>query len=156
MRFAIPLLVVAAAFSTACTHTISGYVVRGDIAGVEWLDAGMKPDGEPVAGAQITIERDPDRMTRELAGTATAGANGEFTLPVAGFGAGWMQEVWRIRASRSRAGSADWIGELPSGGKILVIVVSPTGGSSNDELWQGNIRSSDTAESLMQEVERYR
>lgn len=148
-------LALASLLLAGCGHAIQGYVLRGDMSGVDWIDPGALPDGEPVQGATVLIERDPQRMTREVAGTTTSGASGAFTLPVSGFGAGWMEEVWRIRASRAGVGSADWFGSLPSGNKVLVIFLSPSGGGT-DELWQGNFRYDDTGESLLHEVESYR
>lgn len=143
-----------------CTYTIEGQVLRGSAASIGWVDAGAPlPDGEVVAGASIAIFRDPDSMHPEQSGVATSGADGRFTLPVSGAGAGWMQESWRVRAARTGAGSADWVGSLPSSsaGRLLVIVLAPEG---NDEgfgrLWRGDLGRPESGSSLMDEVNRFK
>ena len=83
------------------TFVLRGNVVQGDVADMAFVP----PDdprlaGVPVANVRITLERDPDKLSREMAGTALSDSRGRFTIPVDQFGAGWMQEIWMIRASR--------------------------------------------------------
>src|SRR5262245_29200893 len=126
-----------AAFSlvglTGCGYTIHGVVVRGDMSSVEWEDGNAGGD-RPVPGASVSITRDPTTLHPEIAGSVMTDAHGCFELPVSGFGAGWMNESWLIRASRNGVGSAEWLGELPGSpsGRTLVIVISPDGGRSVD------------------------
>ncbi|MDZ4830232.1 MAG: hypothetical protein SGJ09_08570 [Phycisphaerae bacterium] len=157
------LLLVASTLSflcVGCSYTIEGQVLRGAAPSMGWVDDGAPlPDGEVVAGASVVIFRDPDSMHPAQSGVATSGADGRFTLPVSGAGAGWMQESWHIRAARKGAGAADWIGSLPSSstGRLLVIVLAPESGDVGlGKLWRGDVGRRESGASIMDEVNRYK
>lgn len=139
-----------------CGYTIKGVVVRGEMSFIQWVPAGSPPPGEPIEGASVVVVRDADRMRPVEAGRATSGPDGTFALSVDGFGAGWMEESWLIRGSKSRAGSAEIYERLPSSPDGLLLVIT-LGGEGDAALpWRGTFDRRETGQSLREEVERYR
>jgi hypothetical protein len=137
--------------------TLTGRVLGGESSFIQWVkDTRSAGGGEPVAGAAISVVRDPLSPGRQAAGNAVSGADGSFTLKLDAFGAGWTDEDWLIVVERRGVGRAEYIGRLESG--ELLVLLAPgsdrTGGAN--ELWNGNVGSMPSGSSLMEEVKRYR
>ncbi len=137
---------------------LTGRVLGGESSLIQWVSdtRSAAGGGEPVAGAAISVVRDPLSPGRQPAGNAVSGADGSFTLKLDAFGAGWTDEDWLIVVERRGVGRAEYIGRLESG--ELLVLLAPgtdrTGGAN--ELWNGNIGSMPSGSSLMEEVKRYR
>lgn len=148
-----------------CDYTIRGRVVQSDMSIVQWVPEGSPLPGAPVQGATVSIVRDPNGMSPTTAGQTTTGADGSFALKVDGFGAGWMEEVWLIRASRQRVGVAEAIERLPGspGGQWLILSLAPLApGAKVENMWRGDLNAFPSheprpnGESILDEVNRYR
>jgi hypothetical protein len=125
---------------TACggPYVVRGKVVSSPYQAIDFVDADderLVPRG--LAGAEVRIYRDPGKMNMAQAGRALAGPDGSFQITLSEFGAGWMDEVWRITAARSGFGSAEMILPLPNAnaGRQLLIMMTPgyTPPSQDDE-----------------------
>lgn len=139
-----------------CGYTIKGVVVRGEMSFIQWVPAGSPLPGEPVEGASIVVVRDADRMRPVEAGRATSGADGRFVLAIDEFGAGWMEESWLIRGSKSRLGSAETYERLPGSPDGLLLVITLGGDGEAALPWRGTFDRRETGQSLREEAERFR
>jgi hypothetical protein len=97
-----PIMALCLAALAGCrTYVLQGTVVRSDVPEMAFVTPDDPRLTEPgVSNVRISIERDPDKLSREMVGTALSDSRGRFTIPVDRFGAGWMDEVWMIRAFR--------------------------------------------------------
>jgi hypothetical protein len=147
-RFALLSLVlmIAAAVTSGCG---AGYVLRGQVieSGYSAMHVvGVDEElGAGVEGVRINLYRDPGRLNQELVASGTSRADGTFEIPVAAFGAGWMDEVWMIETQRSGYGNADSIMRLPGVRQRLVITLAP-----------GRAAPWSQDDDVMREFERYR
>ncbi len=161
-RLVLGLLAAACLPLAGCGYTIHGRVVRGEMGIIDWMPGPGDASGEPVAGAVVTVVRDPNGMHPEEAGRATSGPDGSFTLSVSGFGAGWMDEMWLIKAAKGGVGTAEWTDHLPGSpsGQTLVVTLAPSANNgpqgAYDAMWKGDVGQGESAESLMKEAEKYR
>ena len=110
------------------SYTLQGRVIRGDMS----LATFVKPDdarlnAEPVSSVQITVYRDPDKLSSKLEGRAVSATDGSFEIDLSGFGTGWMEEQWLVEASRTRYRNAAWIGTLTGTHRerVLLIMLAP-------------------------------
>ncbi len=158
----------AAALATLCAAlplvvgcgggTLTGRVLGGESSFIQWVGdtRSAAGGGEPVAGAAISVVRDPLSPGRQPAGNAVSKADGSFTLKLDAFGAGWTDEDWLIVVERRGVGRAEYLGRLESG--ELLVLLAPgtdrTGGAN--ELWNGNVGAMPSGSSLMEEAKRYR
>lgn len=143
-------IILIACVLTGCGgYALQGRVVKGRLP----MATLVEPDdealalGDPVAGAEVSLWRDPGRLNREQVASARAGADGWFTLPVEAFGAGWMEEEWEVRAASGGYQRTEQFITLPmSGGGSRLLIIMTEGPSYPDP------RDQD----LMDEVDRYR
>ena len=84
------------------SYVITGRVIQGRINEMAFVAADdPRLEDLPVSSVRITVYRDPDRLSRHLAGTSLSDGRGRFTVQVDELGAGWMDEEWRIQASKA-------------------------------------------------------
>ncbi|MFO0827387.1 MAG: hypothetical protein U0572_04485 [Phycisphaerales bacterium] len=156
MKLALASIITVSLPLVGCGYTLQGYVSSGGTPSVMWMEGAPKaPDGPPVAGASIALVRDPTGMHPETVATAISGPDGSFKMNVTAFGAGWMQEQWLIRSARGKVGKAEWIGSLPGGGQWVIIVLG-AGDGPVEQMWKGNVGTRDSAESIIDEANKYR
>lgn len=129
--------VAAAALGGCNAYTLRGHVVSGNYNMLELVPANDPRLGDPgMSGVRIEAIRDPDSLGKIVVSGATSGRNGEVRLVINEFGAGWMKEVWDLRA---RIGS-DWFAESrttlpkPSENLRLLVVISPGTGAARSSI----------------------
>ena len=147
-RWGLLLLPAWTAALTGCsTYTLHGNVTYGQISDMELVDpSDRRLSDPPLTSVRITVQRDPDKLSRRIAGTDVSDVRGRFVIPLDEFGAGWMEEEWLIRASKPGFKTATSILRLDANtrGKRLLIILGP--GLSDEP----------TAEDLNAEFERFR
>ncbi|MDY7108317.1 MAG: hypothetical protein SYC29_06735 [Planctomycetota bacterium] len=147
----------SAVFLAACVCVLSGcgspYTLRGkaidggygSIAFVEADDAQL---GEPgVAGARIAVYRDGDRPNQALFATGRTDGRGGISIPLEGFGVGWMEEQWLIEVTRQGYETVRSVVTLPSAKRDLRLLITLTPGLSTP---------GEKGEDLWEEYKRYR
>lgn len=151
MRSAIPsavrtLCVLACMLSAGCAYRLEGKVVEGF--GSVTVGRGNDPDAalRGVPGAAVELIRDAGSMRRAVAARATSGADGRFVLEVDGFGAGWMEERWQLRARRSGFENVETEVDLPGSPSGRLMVVSMHRGRSRA------FQDPENARSIMEEA----
>lgn len=107
-----------------------GYEVRGRVVsgafggGVSLVNEGdQRLLAEGVGNARITIIRDPGRLNARQVASGVSEADGDFTIPMSEFGAGWLDEQWRVQAIRSRLGLAEGLVRMPRPGSGEVLLI---------------------------------
>ncbi len=127
IRFASALA--AAVLLTGCGYTLHGRVVEAGWSGMVIAPSAKEAAaGQGVPGVRIAIYRDPGRLSQELIATGTSADDGTFAISLPGaFGAGWMEEVWLIQASRRGFTSIEETIALPlsSASRPLIINIMP-------------------------------
>ncbi len=113
-----------------------GYVLNGRVvrsmssgeSGVRFVALGDSDlDRVGVGGVEVMVTRNPShRMSAELF-TVRTRPDGRFSLSLNAFGAGWMEERWRIESFKEGFENAERVLTLPksSGERQLLILVSP-------------------------------
>lgn len=146
MRIAIPSVIrtagaLACAIAAGCAYRLEGKVVEGF--GSVTVGRGADPDAalRGVPGATVELVRDAGSMRRSVAARATSGADGRFALDVDGFGAGWMEERWELRARRSGFENVESEVDLPGSPSGRLMVVSMHRGRSRPFQDPENARS---------------
>jgi hypothetical protein len=146
------VLALAAALGllAGCAYTLEGRAVEGhgtiEVGEKSMLDGG---GGRPVAGVSVVLIRDPTKGNRAQVASAVSGKDGTFKLVVSDFGAGWMQEEWLVRASRSGYQNVETITALPAGtGGQLMLVGLARGRSTR-------FQDPETSDSLLNEARKY-
>jgi hypothetical protein len=115
------------------TYVIKGNVISGGVSDMIFVEQG---DGRlrepPLAGARITVQRDPDKLSRKMAGTDLSDAHGRFVISLDEFGAGWMDEKWLIQATKPGFKTATAMPRLePHTKKMRLLVILAPGLSTN-------------------------
>ncbi|TVQ54969.1 MAG: hypothetical protein EA377_04275 [Phycisphaerales bacterium] len=131
------LLLCATLLLGGCGYTLRGKVLEGqmqDIFTVRSGDDGLDRTG--LADVRIEVYRDPDRLGRQLAGSGVSRSDGSFEVSISGFGAGWMDEVWEIRAFRHGYRDVSTVMRLPAspGSNPLLVMMRPGTPNQPDEL----------------------
>ncbi|MBL9141467.1 MAG: hypothetical protein JNK53_06325 [Phycisphaerae bacterium] len=135
--------------ASGCAYTLEGRALEGH-GSIEITDsAGGDNLGQPVAGVRIDLIRDPYTMNRTQVATAVSGKDGRFKLTVGAFGAGWMEEEWIVRASRSGYSNIEAPLSLPgsTGGRLMVVSIAR--GRS------GKFQDPVTSDSLLDEARKF-
>lgn len=78
---------------------------------------------QPVAGADISLFRDPGELREELVGRIRTAGDGRANLEVKSFGAGWLEERWRVRVIAPGYENVEAFLTLPrsTDGQVLLI-----------------------------------
>jgi hypothetical protein len=143
------LFLIGFAMATGCSsYVIKGTVISGavsDIFFVEPNDSRLREP--PLTTVRITVDRNPDDLSRQMAGTDISDAHGRFVITLDEFGTGWMDEVWLIRATKGGFKTASSKQRLDADKKeqrLLIIMAPGLSSASPDE------------EDLMKEYREYR
>ncbi len=127
MWCALPLAGCVAAAGCS-TYVIKGNVISGAISDMSFVSPGDSRLGEPpLANVRITVQRDPDRLSRHMVGTDLSDAHGRFVVSLDELGTGWMDEQWLIRASKPGFKTASSMPRLDPDRKNmrLLIIMAP-------------------------------
>lgn len=148
----VTLAAAASLLGTGCgTYTIEGRVLRSTFPAVMLVSADdpRLNQGQPVAGANVSVVRDPGSLGREQVGSATSDGDGRFSLAVGGWGAGATDEEWLISVGRRGFGRSESNVRLPfsPGGSRLLIFLAP----GTDE----GPPASRTSQEVVDEIQRY-
>lgn len=126
-------------------YAFKGRVIAGSYPSVEFVPAGDdRAQGSGLPGATIELIRDPDSLSAETVGRGSTDGQGNFSIPVDAFGAGWLEEDWLLRVRHPRATMVEQMIRLPGGSKLTIITLSPGRDSFTPR------------EDLMKEMERFR
>jgi hypothetical protein len=157
MRALLPAVLLLLPLLAACSRQLEGRVVRGDMSLVQWVGAegAAFGDGEPVAGATITVTRDPQSPGRQIVGRGVSRDDGSFAVELEAFAAGWTAENFLIVVQRSGAGRAEFIGPLEQGSLLAILAAGSDRGSNVNDYWEGNIGRGESRETIMDEVKRF-
>lgn len=139
----------------------AGYAARGRVVEGDFDFIAVVPENDPrlagrgIGNARISFTRDPESLGREQVATGLSDPNGDFSVRLDAFGAGWMSEQWLVRAVRSRFGAAEGMLALPgagSGERLLIVMRRGSAREVEDveEQWE---RADDD---FMGEVDRWR
>lgn len=110
---------VATLLSAGCnSYTLRGKVVRGETSSVELvheMDPRIKPQtAGGVPHVEVRVYRDPKTMNKHMSGRERTGTDGNFSIGLGDFGAGWMQEEWLVQAALYGFENAELLTKLPS------------------------------------------
>lgn len=136
------LFFIAAIISGGCeSFVIQGKVVQGSISTMNFVSHENKGlDIVGLAGAKITVYRNPDSLSTKVAGTAISDDQGRFVIKLDDFGAGWMIEQWNIIAQKRGYANVFLQQSLTSDHEQQTLLVTMTPGYSQpvsrDALWK--------------------
>lgn len=142
---ALAALALAGALPGCAGYTLRGRVIAGDVSYVAVVEASDPRLAAPgLAGAEVDLVSDPDRARRKRIASGVTDGAGEFSLPVAETGAGFLNYDVALSVRREGYATAQNVFLLPSGSKrVLVILKAGAPGRSGAE------------EDLLKEFERY-
>jgi hypothetical protein len=126
VKIAAPAATALALALSGCTYQLHGRAVEG-FGSIEVTDPShIDANNRPVQGARIELIRDHSTGNRERVASATSASDGTFILTVDAFGAGWMEEEWLLRASRSGFQNVEVATHLPAsaGGRLLLVTLA--------------------------------
>lgn len=145
------ILLAAALVLPACSgggYALSGRVVEGDLSMLSFVEADDPLlDGRGVGGVKIVIYRDGDKPWPKRVTEGRSRADGEVTIPINEFGAGWMIEQWLVEAHKPGYQSCEAILTFPSSGSGRELLITLTPGES---------RPLRLRDELMEQYEQYR
>ena len=135
--------------ATGCSsYVIKGTVIAGSVSDMNFVESNDSRLREPpLTNVRITVQRNPDELSRQMAGTDVSDAHGRFVITLDEFGTGWMDEVWLIRATKGGFKSAASKQRLDANKKkqrLLIIMAPGLSGDPPEE------------EDLMEEYREYR
>ena len=83
------------------SYVLQGQVVQGAFSDMAFVRPGDPRLAQPgVSSVRITVERDPDKLAARVVGSDLSDGSGRFTVALDAFGAGYLAEVFRIRAGK--------------------------------------------------------
>ena len=121
------------------TYVIEGRVIEGGFGDMTFVRPDDPRLDEPaIANVRVTVDRDPDSLSRRLVGTRITDPKGWFEIPVGEFGAGWMDEQWLFRAFKNGYQTVSTRHSLPRGSerKLLIIMMTPGQSEASPEEWR--------------------
>ena len=130
-----------------CGYSIAGRVTEA-LSSNASVVAG-EPEGDGISGARIQLFRDPDKLSRELVAETTSASDGSFILDIAATGAGWLDERWRLRASRGGYGGCEVDIILPPQAKARWLAIELAPGA------EGRFPSQDDADRLHKQAQEF-
>lgn len=122
----IALITSAILLCTGCSsYALRGRVVEGEASWVQVTDQSSAPSdpGRPVAGASVELVLDPGRLNRKVLGRAMTDSNGEFSIKVDEFGAGWLEHDVGLTVARDGFVTGDGFFRLPGSGKRVLVTL---------------------------------
>lgn len=133
---------------------LHGRVLAAYQSGARFVDAAQLDDGmirgEAIPGARVELVRDPRSLRREVVAKATSDHNGDFSMKVDAFGAGWMSEEWLVRCVHPGYPMVELFESLPmlDGSKVLLIDMSGSSTSTDEHVISEQER-------IRREIDRY-
>ena len=121
-------LLVCGVAAGCSTYVIKGNVISGAVSDMAFVQPNdLRLREPPLTNVRITVQRDPDSLSRHLAGTDLSDAHGRFVIPLDEFGAGWMDEKWLIRATKPGFETATSMPRFEPGTKKmrLLVIMAP-------------------------------
>ena len=141
------LVSTAAGLSGCNSYVLHGKVIAGPISRMAFVGADDNRLGEVgMSGVQVTLRRDPGRLSTYLAASPITDLDGNFSLAVNEFGAGWMEEAWLLVARKPGFENATWQHRLTMKHPEMPLLVTMTPGYSEP----------DRHEDLMDQYEQFR
>jgi len=129
----VSVLMVCALVLSACgSYTLRGRVIAGEASYIVVVDADdpALEGGVGLGGAHVTLSTDPERINREVVGSAVSGPDGFFETPFDKVGGGLLEYDAGVRVSRAGHQSAEHFFRLPGKSKRLLVVLAPGRDSS--------------------------
>jgi hypothetical protein len=117
-----------AAAAGCSTYTIHGTVIAGAVGEMDFVGPNDSRLREPpLANARVSVQRDPEKLSRHLVGTDLSDAHGRFVIPLDEFGAGWMDEQWMVRVTKPGYKTMSAMYKLTSDkkNKRLLVILAP-------------------------------
>jgi hypothetical protein len=140
------LLSIAIPAAGCKSYKLQGKVIAGDISYVAVVDADDPRLQEVgIAGAELRLETDPSRLSRDVVGETVSGPDGAFTMPFNKVGGGVLMYDVGLTARRPGYSPAVHQFKLPPPSRRLLIMLAP-----------GPDRLGESDDDLMQQYERYR
>ncbi|MHC4140561.1 MAG: hypothetical protein ACYSUF_01335 [Planctomycetota bacterium] len=135
--------------ATGCSsYVIKGTVISGSVSDMLFVESNDSRLREPpLTNVRLTVQRNPDDLNRQMAGTDISDAHGRFVITLDEFGTGWMDEVWLIRATKGGFKTASSRQRLDAEKKQLRLLVIMAPGLSS---------APQEEEDLMEEYREYR
>lgn len=132
------LFLIGFATATGCSsYVIKGTVISGPVSDIFFVESNDSRLREPpLTTVRITVDRNPDDLSRQMAGTDISDAHGRFVITLDEFGTGWMDEVWLIRATKGGFKTASAKQRLDADKKkqrLLVILAPGLSSAPRDE-----------------------
>lgn len=141
------LVSTAAGLSGCSSYVLHGKVIAGPISRMAFVGADDNRLGEVgMSGVQVTLRRDPGRLSTQLVASAMTDLDGNFSLAVNELGAGWMEEAWLLVARKPGFENATWQHRLTMKHPKMPLLVTMTPGYSEP----------DRHEDLMDQYEQFR
>jgi len=109
------------------SYELRGRVIAGDISYVAVVDADdpRLEEGAGLAGAQLRLETDPGRLSRDVVGETVSRADGAFTMPFNKVGGGVLMYDVGITARREGYTPVEHQFKLPPSSRRLLIILAP-------------------------------
>lgn len=127
------------------SYKLQGRVISGTFPSVNFVEPGDdRLNGAGVPGATVELVRDPQSLSAQSMGQVSTDGQGNFSLPVDSFGAGWLEEEWLLRVRHPRATMVEQLIRLPGNGKMTLVTLT----AGRDTFTP--------REDLMKEMERFR
>ena len=141
------LVSTAAGLSGCSSYVLHGKVIAGPISHMAFVSADDNRLGEVgMGGVQVTLRRDPGRLSTQLVASAITDVDGNFSLVVDELGAGWMEEAWLLVARKPGLQNATWQQQLTMKHPKMQLLVTMMPGHSEP----------DRHEDLMDQYEQFR
>lgn len=134
----LPMLLATIGAAPGCgSYTLEGRAVLGPYSGIELVDPDdprLRDDG--VGGVSIEVVRDPESLGRQTVARATSNGSGAIRLVIDGFGVGFLEETWELRALRGGSEYASDRFKLPfnAGSRRLLVTIRPGDGQGRSSL----------------------
>jgi hypothetical protein len=129
-------------------YVLRGKAIDGGFGSIMFVEADDAQLAQPgVAGVRIAVYRDAGRLNQTLFAAGHSDGRGGISIPLEGFGVGWMEEQWLIEAKRPGYETVQSVLRLPSANRDLRLLVTLTPGLSTP---------GQEGEDLWKEYERYR
>jgi len=121
------VVALAAVLGGCGSYTLRGRVIAGEASYILVVD---KDDpalagGAGVQGAIVTLSTDPQRLNREVVGSAVSGPDGWFDTPFDKLGGGVLEYDAGVRVTRSGYQSTEHFFRLPGSSKRVLVVLAP-------------------------------
>ena len=129
-------------------YVLRGKAISGGYGSLLFVGPDDEQLGQPgLAAASISIYRDANRPNQSLFATGRSDGLGEISIPLKGFGVGWMEEQWLVEVTKPGYETLQSVVTLPPAKQDRRILITLTAGISMPPK---------RAEDLWEEYERYR